>query len=127
MTPQEALATFRADRSHLETLGVAWQPGTEPLGYATPEMKRDYRLAMDALPTLTTDPNSGVPALLTTLIDPVVYEVLFAPSKAAVILGEVRKGTWLDQTAMFPVAEATGEVSTYGDFNENGRAGVNTN
>lgn len=127
MTINEALATFRADRSQLEALGVAWQPGAEVHGYTTPEMMRDYRIALDALPTLTTDPNSGVPAMLTTLIDPNVYEVLFAPNKAAIILGEVRKGTWLDQTAMFPIAEATGEVSTYGDFNENGRAGVNTN
>jgi hypothetical protein len=127
MNATEALAAFRGDKAHLEELGIAWQPGTEPIGYVTPEMKRDYRIAMDALPTLTTDPNSGVPAMLTTLIDPNVYEVLFAANKAAVILGELRKGTWLDQTAMFPVAEATGETSTYGDFNENGRAGVNTN
>ncbi len=127
MNVSEALSAFRGDKAHLEELGIAWQPGTEPLGYVTPEMKRDYRIAMDALPTLTTDPNSGLPAMLTTLIDPNVYEVLFAANKAAVILGELRKGTWLDQTAMFPVAEATGETSTYGDFNENGRAGVNTN
>lgn len=127
MTPQEAVAAFRADRAQLEEHGIFWQPGAEVQGYVTPEMMRDYRIAQDALPTLTTDPNSGVPAMLTTLIDPNVYEVLFAANKAADILGEVRKGTWLDQTAMFPVAEATGETSTYGDFNENGRAGVNTN
>ncbi len=28
---------------------------------------------------------------------------------------------------MFPVAESTGEVSTYGDYAESGNAGVNTN
>lgn len=127
MDLREAIATFRADRPQLESLGIHWQPGAEVMGYLPPEFKRDYNLAMDALPTLTTDPNSGVPAMLTTLIDPEVYEVLFAPNKAAAILGEVRKGTWLDETAMFPVAEATGEVSSYGDFSENGRAGVNTN
>lgn len=126
MNTQEAINTFRSHRSRLEENGVAWQPGAEVHGYVTPEMKRDYRIAMDALPTLATDPNSGVPAMLTTLIDPNVYEILFSPNKAAEILGEVRKGTWLDQTAMFPVAEATGEVSSYGDFSENGRAGVNT-
>ncbi len=127
MTPQEAVNAFRADRAYLEERGVAWQPGTEPSGYVTTEMMRNYHIAMDALPTLVTDPNSGVPAMLTTLIDPNVYEILFAANKAADILGEVRKGTWLDQTAMFPVAEATGEVSTYGDYSENGTAGVNTN
>jgi hypothetical protein len=28
---------------------------------------------------------------------------------------------------MFPIVEETGEVSSYGDFNNNGRAGVNFN
>jgi hypothetical protein len=128
MNIQEAMATFRSHRAQLEEAGVGWQPGAEVQGYFPPEFKRNYSMAKDAaIPLLTTDPNSGVPALLTTLIDPQVYEVLFAPNKAAEILGENRKGTWLDQTAMFPVAEATGEVSSYGDFSENGRAGVNTN
>ncbi len=128
MNIQEAMATFRSHRAQLEEAGVGWQPGAEVQGYFPPEFKRNYSMAQDAaIPLLTTDPNSGVPALLTTLIDPQVYEVLFAPNKAAEILGENRKGTWLDQTAMFPVAEATGEVSSYGDFSENGRAGVNTN
>lgn len=131
---QEAMQSWRADQASLEQLGVVM-----PMirGYLPPEFKRDFGLAMDALPqlgiamdalpTLITDPNSAVPAMLTTLIDPEVFQVLFAPNKAAVILSEVKKGSWLDETAMFPVAEATGEVSSYGDFSENGRAGVNTN
>ena len=127
MNIQEAIASFRADRAHLESLGVAWQPGAEPLGYTPAEFRRDYNLAMDALPTLTTDPNSAVPAMLTTLIDPQVFEILFAPNKAAEIMGEVQRGTWLDETAMFPVAEATGEVSSYGYYSNDGRSGVNTN
>jgi hypothetical protein len=82
---------------------------------------------MDALPTLTLDPNSGVPSMLTTYLDPDIIQILFAPMKAAEIMGEVRKGSWIDQTAVFPVVESTGEVASYGDFNEQGRAGVNTN
>ena len=120
----EAVTSWQADKAQHEALGV-YLPDVR--AYATPEMKRDYNYAMDALPTLVTDPNSSVPALLTTLIDPEVFHVLWAPMKAAEIMGEVRKGTWLDETTMFPVAEATGEVSSYGDFSENGRAGVNTN
>jgi hypothetical protein len=82
---------------------------------------------MDAQPTLQTDPNSAVPTMLTTLIDPQVYEIVFAPNKAAEILGENRKGTWLDETAMFPSVEHTGEVSSYGDYSNNGVTGANTN
>lgn len=128
MNFQESVALFRADRGFHEDRGIHWQPGAEVIGYMPEDFKFNYDLAMDAaIPTLSTNANSAVPALLTTLIDPEVFEILFAPSKAAEILGEVRKGTWLDDVAMFPVAEATGEVSSYGDFNENGRAGVNTN
>ena len=84
-------------------------------------------MAMDA-PLLTTDPNSAVPALLTTTIDPDVFRILFSPNRAAEALGgEVKRGTWLDDVIYFPVVEATGEVSSYGDYNENGNAGVNVN
>jgi hypothetical protein len=124
----EAAAAWAADRPLHEERGVIL-PGVK--AYAFDEAMRDFTIAMDAIvgnqPTLTTDPNSAVPAMLTTLIDPAVYEILFAPNKAAVIFGEQRKGSWLDETAMFPVVEHTGEVSSYGDFANNGRTGANTN
>ena len=123
----EAQVAFRADRAELEARGVSWQAGAEPAAYIPDAFKRDYRLAMDAIPAISTDPNSAVPAMLTTMIDPEVYKILFAPNKGAEILGEVRKGSWLDETAMFPVVEWEGEVSSYGDYSRNGRAGANTN
>lgn len=132
MNIQEAIAQWKADQQHWERLG-AYAPTVR--AYIPDEFKTDFALAMDALsqmgfdaqPGLMTDPNSAVPALLTTLIDPAVYKILFSPNKAAVIFDEVRKGTWIDETTMFPSVEHTGEVSSYGDFSENGRAGVNTN
>jgi hypothetical protein len=120
----EAVSQWRADRPHFEALGIIL-PDVQ--AYATPESKRDYTIAMDAQPAMFTDVNAGVPIMLTTLIDPDVFEIMFAPMNASKVLGgETKRGTWLDDTALFPVAEATGEVSTYGDFNNNGRAGVNT-
>lgn len=122
MTP-EARAAFQADRVTHERRGAIL-----PLvqSYIPDEWKEDDQLAMDAQPALFTDPNAGIPAFLTTMIDPQVYKILFAANKAASILGECRKGTWVDQTAMFPVAEYAGEVSSYGDFSESGHATVNT-
>jgi hypothetical protein len=129
MTPQEAYTTFRQDRAFLEEKGVSW--ATEsivPRGYTPDSYRYNYRLAMDAQAgTLSTDPNAGIPTWLTMYTDPSIYQVLFAPTMAAEIFGEVRKGTWVDQTAMFPVVEHTGEVSTYGDYSNNGRAGLNMN
>ncbi len=88
--------------------------------------KSNFDLAMDAQPTLTTTANAGIPQWLTTFIDPTIINVLFSPLKAAKIFGEVKKGDWLMQTALFPIVEYTGEVSSYGDFSENGRTGLNT-
>ena len=99
----------------------------DAVDYIKPEWKADITIAMDAQPTLITSSNSGIPGFLTTFIDPDILTVLTAKNAATNILGEVRKGSWTDVTAMFPVIEQTGEVSSYGDFNSNGRAGINTN
>ena len=124
MNFQEAMSAFRAHAPLAESKGI-YVPGAKM--YVPDEWRRDYTLAMDAQPALTTDPNSAVPAFLTTIIDPQVYKILFSPNKAAIIFEERRKGTWIDETAMFPVVEHTGEVTSYGDFAESGHTGVNTN
>lgn len=119
----QAAAAWNAHRPMFEAAGV-YLPDAQ--AYTWSDVKVNF-MAMDAQPALSTAPNSGIPAFLTTLIDPDVYRVVFAPTRAAEIFGETRKGTWIDQTAMFPVVEATGEVSSYGDYNENGRSGANMN
>jgi hypothetical protein len=82
-------------------------------------------LAMDAQPAINLNANAGVPAYLANWLDPKIIEVLYAPMKAAVILGETKKGDWTTATVQFLTAESTGEVSSYGDYNNNGS--VNTN
>jgi Uncharacterized protein conserved in bacteria (DUF2184) len=124
MNIHDYAAQWSADRAVHALNGVTLP---DVVAYLPPEFKHDYDMACDALPTLTTSANSAVPAFLTTLVDPAVFKILFAPNRAAIIFGEVRKGSWLDETALFPTIENTGEVSSYGDFNENGRTGVNTN
>lgn len=84
--------------------------------------------ACDAQPALVTTSNAGIPAFLSTFVDPKLIEVLISPMKAAEIVGnEVKKGDWVTETAMFPVVESTGQVSSYGDYSEGGVAGANTN
>ncbi len=90
----------------------------------TPEIMQ--RIAMDADPAIVTTPNSGIPTYLNTYVDPMLVDVVFAPNRAVDIIGEeVQKGNWVTPTAVFIQVENTGEVSTYGDFNENGVTGVN--
>lgn len=85
-------------------------------------------MALDAQPALITSGNAGIPAFLSTLVDPQLIEILMAPNKAVEIIGqEVKKGDWTTKTVMFADVESTGEVSSYGDFNEGGIAGANFN
>ena len=97
-------------------------------GLQVPGAASNFAIAMDAQPALVTTSNSGIPAFLSTWIDPTIIEILVAPMKAAEIAGEeIKKGDWTTKTAMFPDIESTGEVSSYGDYSENGTAGANVN
>jgi hypothetical protein len=83
-------------------------------------------VAMDAAYPLVTNANAGIPAMLSTYIDPKLIEVLVAPMKAVEVAGgETKKGDWTTATAMFPVIEATGEVTSYGDYANGGSTGAN--
>ena len=124
MNVNEARSEWQADKAMLEERGVVLP---EVQMYMPDEWKRDYRMALDAQPTLSTDPSSGIPSMLTTVIDPQIIRVVFTPLQFAELLGERKAGDWLEETRIFPVVEETGEVSSYGDFNNNGRAGVNLN
>jgi hypothetical protein len=125
MNYQEGRAKFALDRAMLEAKGV-YLP-REVQAYLPDEWKSGPSMAMDVQGTLSTDPSSGIPSILTTVIDPEVIRAIFAPLQFAEILGERMAGDWLEETRIFPIVEETGEVSTYGDFNNNGIAGVNLN
>ena len=112
-----------ADRARFEASGLHLGGAAE---FAEPGWGRDFALAEDAQPALSTQSNTGIPMWLTSIVDPDIIEILFSPNKAAKIFGEVQRGDWLMETALFPIVEYTGEVSSYGDFNNNGRTGLNT-
>jgi hypothetical protein len=91
------------------------------------QFSNDFGMAVDAQPSLITVSNAGIPAYLANWLDPELVRVLVTPMKAAKILGEKKEGDWTKKTAQFPIAESTGEVSSYGDFSENGSTGSNYN
>lgn len=110
----------------LEAAGInIW--GAELVLADSDPWKTNFGLAMDAQPGLVTTGSAGMPAFLTTMVDPSLLRVLTAKNKAAEIFGEQKKGSMVDQTIMFPVVESTAEVSAYGDYNNSGRAGVSVN
>ncbi len=74
-----------------------------------------------------TSPNAGIPAFLLTFMDPELVEVIVAPTRAADIFGEAKRGDWEDTTIMFPMVEDAGESSAYGDDSENGMVSSEAN
>jgi len=102
-----------------------------PEGYELAMDSADYKekmMALDAQTQTVTYSNSAIPAFLTTVVDPKIIEILTTPMKAAEIAGsEVKKGSWVDTTWLFPVIESTGNVSAYGDFSTTGRSSANAN
>jgi len=129
MNRQEAIAQWRELRPVYERAG-AFFPGATM--FVPDEWKEDTRsladMAMDAAGTLSTDPNSAIPSMLTTAIDPEVITAIFAPLQMAQIMGGERAvGNWLEETRIFPIVEDTGEVSSYADDANSGRAGINFN
>lgn len=83
-------------------------------------------MAMDAAYPLVTSANSGIPAILSTYVDPKLIDVLVAPMEAANAIGsEVKKGDWTTPTAMFTMIESTGEVASYNDYSASGSTGTN--
>ena len=121
MSPAEQRAEIKYNEDvwkiHLNDGGV----------FLRPEWKENYNLACDAQPQLVTVPNSGIPAYLTFFTDPDVLQVLQAPNKAAQIFGEKQKGEWTSSTLIFPVVEQTYETTSYNDFAQSGRSGINMN
>lgn len=101
--------------------------GALAMDYLPEQFRHDAELAMDALPALVTTTNSGIPAFFTNYVDPKFIEILTTANKAALILGEEKKGDWTTKTAFFPVIESAGEVSSYGDYANNGEITANVN
>jgi hypothetical protein len=76
---------------------------------------------------MVTIANAGIPNYLSNYLDPEVVRVITTPLKAVEIFGEVKKGDWLMDSAQFPMLESVGEVSSYGDDNDNGLVGADAN
>jgi hypothetical protein len=99
----------------------------EAKAFLQPEWGDNYQIAMDAQPELVTTPSSGIPAFLTTIIDPQILRIRQANNNAAMIFDEVKKGTWVTESSIFPVVERGGNVTSYGDFENGGATTANSN
>lgn len=79
------------------------------------------RLAMDADPQPSLPGNGGIPAIVSTFIDPTIVETLFTPNRAVAILGrEEKRGSWAQDSFMIQRIEETGDTVAYDDYSEQG-------
>ena len=114
---QKILASYEADGFYF--------PGVQ--AFLDKDWANNFNMAMDAQPSLVTTPSSGIPAFLTTIIDPDILRIRQANNNAAMIFEEVRKGTWVNESAIFPVVERGGNITSYGDFENGGATTANAN
>lgn len=113
--------TLRNDRAFLASKGIILPP--EMRYYADERSSIANDAAIQS--SLVTTVNAGIPAYLANILQPEIIEVLVQPMNATKITGEAGIGNWVTKTTQFPMAESVGEVSSYGDYNENGMQGAN--
>jgi len=95
--------------------------------FMDPDWAHNINVAMDAQPALVTQSSSGIPAFLTSIVDPNILKIRQAANNAALIFEEVKKGDWTTESALFPVVERGGTVTSYGDHNAGGNTTANMN
>lgn len=105
--------------------GITFDEAIAEQHFLLPGMAMDAPNGLPPQSLLNTSGNTGVPWYLTNWMDPRTIKTLVTPMMAAVIAGEVGKGTWVSRTASFKVSEATGEASVYNDYGMSGSSDVN--
>lgn len=120
-------ARLAEHRARLARAGIVGLDGLEYLPEAWRNEYDGVKLATDAQPTLMTAPNSAIPAIFTTYIDPREIKAIYAPTVAAEFYGEEKAGDWTTDTISYPMTEIVGTTSAYGDFNQNGKSNGNAN
>lgn len=105
--PQLTQADFAAFKAEAESRGI-YLPASVT------------KFAMDADPQPGLGANGGIPAVVSTFIDPEIVRTIFAKQKATEILGEKKKGSWAQDTMMIQRVEQSGDVVAYDDYSEQG-------
>lgn len=105
--PQLTQADFAAFKAEAESRGIHMPSSVT-------------KFAMDADVQPSMPPNGGIPAIVSTFIDPEIVRTIFAKQKAADILGEKKKGSWAQDTMMIQRVQQSGDVVAYDDYSEQG-------
>lgn len=105
--PQLTQADFAAFKAEAESRGIF-----------LPSSVTKFAMDADVQPGMP--PNGGIPAIVSSFIDPEIVRTIFAKQKAVDILGEKKKGAWAQDTLMIQRVEQSGHVVAYDDYSEQG-------
>lgn len=97
---------------------AAFKVEAESRGIFLPSSVTKFAMDADVQPSMA--PNGGIPAIVSTFIDPEIVRTIFAKQKAVDILGEKKKGSWAQDTMMIQRVEQSGDVVGYDDYSEQG-------
>lgn len=96
----------------------AFKKEAESRGFYLPPSVTRFAMDADVQPSMPA--NGGIPAIVSTFIDPEIVRTIFAKQKATDILGEKKKGSWAQDTMMIQRVEQSGDVVAYDDYSEQG-------
>lgn len=97
---------------------AAFKSESEKRGVFLPASVTKFAMDADVQPSLPA--NGGIPAIVSTFIDPEIVRTIFAKQKATDILGEQKKGSWAQDTLMIQRVEQSGDIVAYDDYSEQG-------
>lgn len=102
----------------------AFMAAAKAKGVNLPSTVNKLHLANDADPQPMLPPNGGIPAIVSSFIDPVVVRTVFANLVSQELFPEKRMGSWAQDNIMIQRVEPTGRVVAYEDYSEDGAVQV---
>ncbi len=102
----------------------AFMAAAKAKGVNLPATVSKLHLANDADPQPMLPPNGGIPAIVSSVIDPVVVRTVFADQVSQELFPEKRMGSWAQDNIMIQRVEPTGRVVAYEDYSEDGAVQV---
>jgi len=101
---------------------AAFRAEAEKRGVTLPSTVNRFAMDADIQPQLP--PYGGIPAIVSSFIDPVIVRTVFANMTSTELFPEERKGSWAQDNIMIQRVEPTGDVVAYEDYSEQGAVQV---
>lgn len=100
----------------------AFKAELKRIGVTLPDTINKFAMDADIQPMLP--PNGGIPAIVSSFIDPEVVRTVYANLTSQELFPEKLKGSWAQDNIMIQRVEPTGDTVAYEDYSEQGAVQV---